>query len=178
MICPCPFPKVWTRTDQTRQKQDAVFIGSDCIDSYFDALSAHWFLCNCSLECSLTADLFLTDCIKIWARMMKIDCSRQPWTIQTDKTLAFLEHLLEPKTDTLDQTHWTLKTRLTLTLTHRTLTLWNLTHWTLKNCTQTLWTLTYWTLTLWTLTHGFLTHLTLTHWTLIYASLTQWNLTH
>ena len=61
-------------------QQDAVFIGSDFIDSYFDALSAHWVLSGCSLsalwvltECSLTADLFLTNCLKILARMMTID---------------------------------------------------------------------------------------------------------
>ena len=30
-------------------KQDAVFIGSDCIDSYFDALSALWVLTDCWL---------------------------------------------------------------------------------------------------------------------------------
>ena len=118
-------------------EQDAVFIGSDCIDSFLDALSAHWLLSKCSLsvlwvlsectlmlfesslsafwvlsecslsapwvlsncslsalwvlsECSLsalrvlseyllTADIFLTNCLNIWARMMKIDCSRQVW---------------------------------------------------------------------------------------------------
>ena len=80
-------------------KQDAVFIGSDCIDSYFDALSAFWVL----YECSLTADLYLTDCLKIWARMMKIDCSRKTWTSLTDgPTLALIELLLEPKRGYLD----------------------------------------------------------------------------
>ena len=64
---------------QPINKQDAVFKGADCIDSYFDALSALWVL----PECSLTAVLFLTDCLKIWARM--IDCSRQVWTERTNE---------------------------------------------------------------------------------------------
>ena len=44
-------------------------LGSDCIDSYFDALSANWLLSDCSLivlwvlsECSLSAHWVLTDC--------------------------------------------------------------------------------------------------------------------
>ena len=52
-----------------------------------------WFWCSeCSRialwllsECSLSADLFLTDCLKIWARMMKIDCSRQTCHRRTDR---------------------------------------------------------------------------------------------
>ena len=89
-------------------------LGSDCIDSYFDALSALWLRSYCSpsalwliSECSLTADLFLTDCLKIWARMMKIDCSRQTWT---KRTSAFLELLSEQKnvrTLLLGKQHWT-----------------------------------------------------------------------
>ena len=34
---------------QYYQKQDEVLIGSDCIDSYFDALCAHQLLSDCSL---------------------------------------------------------------------------------------------------------------------------------
>ena len=58
-----------------------------------------WVLIDCSIsafwvlsECSLTV---LTDCLKIWARMMKIDCSRQtcPWQTDTRQTLALLELL-------------------------------------------------------------------------------------
>ena len=70
----------------------SIFKGSDCIGSYFDALSALWLFFKCFLsalwvlsECSLTADLFLTDYLKIWARMMKIDSSRQTWTGRTDE---------------------------------------------------------------------------------------------
>ena len=51
-----------------------------------------WLLFDCSLialwwlsVCSLSADLFLTDCLKIWARMMTIDFSRQVWTEQTNE---------------------------------------------------------------------------------------------
>ena len=47
--------------DGVISEQDAVFLGSDCIDSYFDAMSALRLRC----ERSLTADLFLTDCLKI-----------------------------------------------------------------------------------------------------------------
>ncbi len=39
------------------------------------SLSALWVLTDCWL--------ILTDCFKIWARMMKIDCSRQTWTGRT-----------------------------------------------------------------------------------------------
>ena len=65
--------------------------GSDCIDSYFDAVIALCVFSDCSLstlwmpfECLLTANLFLTDCLNIWAWIMKIDCSRQTWTAQMD----------------------------------------------------------------------------------------------
>ena len=54
-------------------KQDAVFIGSDSIDSYFDALSANCLLPKLLSECSPTAYLILAYCLKIWARMMMID---------------------------------------------------------------------------------------------------------
>ena len=43
-------------------------------------LTADWLLA----DCWLTADWFLTDCLKIWARKMKIDCSRQTWTGRTN----------------------------------------------------------------------------------------------
>ena len=73
-----------------------------CSECYLIAL---WLLSECSLsaqwvltECSLSADLFVTDCLKIWARMMKIDCSRQTWTARTnERTLALLGLLSEPK---------------------------------------------------------------------------------
>ena len=39
-------------------------------------MTADWWL----TDCWLMADwLLLTDCLKIWARKMKIDCSRQVW---------------------------------------------------------------------------------------------------
>ena len=60
-------------------KQDAVFKGSDCIDSYFDALSALWLLS----DYSLIALWKLTECsegslIALWPRMMKISISWAP----------------------------------------------------------------------------------------------------
>ena len=75
-------------------------LGSDCIDSFFDALSAlwvltecslsaHWVLTECSLVAHLTADLFLTDCLKIWARMMKIDCDRRTDSRQSREPILF-----------------------------------------------------------------------------------------
>ena len=72
-------------------------------------LTADWLLTDCWLtadwlltDCWLTADWLLTDCLKIWARKMKIDCSRQTWTGWTDertngRTLWLLELLSEPK---------------------------------------------------------------------------------
>ena len=64
----------------------ALWLLSEC------SLSALWVLSECYLsaiwvlsECALTADLFLTDCLKIWARMMKIDCSRQTDAGRTDR---------------------------------------------------------------------------------------------
>ncbi len=88
-------------------------LGSDCIDSYFDALSALWVLPDCSLsalwvftECSLSAHWVLTYfwliAWKSGARMMKIDCSRQTWHERTNRRtnkrrLAFLGLLSEPK---------------------------------------------------------------------------------
>ena len=69
------------------------------------SLSALWVFSECSMsaiwvlsECSMTADLFLTYCLKIWARMMKIYCSRQTWNERTNgRTSALLELLSEPK---------------------------------------------------------------------------------
>ena len=63
-----------------------------------------WVLTNCSLLCSLwvlymcilgalwvlsdcwlTADWFLIDCLKFWAKMMKIESSRQTWIERTNE---------------------------------------------------------------------------------------------
>ena len=55
-------------------------------------LSALWVLS----DCSLTADLLLTACLKIWARIKKIDFSRQFWN---GRRLWLLGLLSEPKTD-------------------------------------------------------------------------------
>ena len=54
-------------------------------------LCALWVLYKCFLgalwvfsDCWLTADWLLTGCLKIWARKVKIDCSRQVWTGRTN----------------------------------------------------------------------------------------------
>ena len=68
-------------------------------------MMADWRLTDCWLTtdwlltyCWLTADWLLTDCLKIWARKMKIVCSRQVWTERTnEQRLAFIELLSEPK---------------------------------------------------------------------------------
>ena len=51
-----------------------------------------WFFSKLLIQ---FADLFLTDCLKIWARMMKIDCSRQVWN---ERRLWLFGLLSEPKT--------------------------------------------------------------------------------
>ena len=69
------FSSLWMNAWAFSEKQDAVLIGSDCIDSYLEcSLIALWLLS----ACSLTADLCLNDCLKIWARMMKI---AQSWIL-------------------------------------------------------------------------------------------------
>ena len=66
-------------------------LGSDCMT----LILMLWLLS----ECSHSAFWVLPDClIALWARKMKIDCSRQVWHTRTHRrTLAFLELLSEPK---------------------------------------------------------------------------------
>ena len=82
-------------------KQYAVFRGSDCIDSDFNAL---WML----PECSLSVLWVLSECslIALWLIKIKIDCSWQTCAGQTDwhtdtrthgHTKWLLELLSEPK---------------------------------------------------------------------------------
>ena len=85
----------------------ALWLLSECF------LSAFWVLSECSLsvhwlltDCSLTADLFLTDCLKIWARMIKIDCSRAYCAGRTDTHCDSLGSLTEPKTKEIFWLGW------------------------------------------------------------------------
>ena len=74
------------------KEADAVFIGSDSIDSYFDALSALWVLTDCWLMSDwLLEDLSQND--EDWLLYTFLALDRQ-----TDGgALAFLELLSEPK---------------------------------------------------------------------------------
>ena len=67
-----------------------------CCVLYKYSISASCVLSGCFLGalwvltgCSLTPDWFLTDCLKIWARKMKIDCSRQVWTDRTEISISW-----------------------------------------------------------------------------------------
>ena len=60
-------------SSRTVDEQDEVLIGSDSIDSYFDALTVLLVLSECS-ECSLSALCLLPDC-SLRALFVLPDCS-------------------------------------------------------------------------------------------------------